>query len=233
MVKRIPSEEEIYDPNTKTTRTIRYAKGEPSIYKDEQPTSVALGDIIFSNGSLIVDGMNPNLKKFLELSNHNADNEYRMKHKEIKFKKLDPESDAAVAMDAEIEQIQVGNIVINMEIDEIRPLARVMGISVDQSAKEIKHDMLVRAKRNPKEFMSLLDDPATNRKKIILEALDLGIIDITARSISWKVGSDKGLITPVPVGHKPIEYFADWTMTDPDGDRVFEDLSKRVEKMSE
>jgi hypothetical protein len=233
MIKRIASEEEIYDPITKKTRTIRYAKGEPSIYKDEQPVSVALGDIIFSNGSLIVDGMNPNLMKFLEISNHNADNPYRLREKSVVFKKLDPEADAAVAMDLEVEQIEVGNIVLSMDIDELRPLARVLGISTDQSAKEIKHDTLMKAKRNPKEFMAMIDDPATNRQKTILEALDLGFIDITARNISWKVGSDKGMITPVPVGRKPVEYFAEWSMTDPRGEEVYQDLLARVEKAHE
>jgi len=233
MVKRIPSLEEIYDPNKKVTRTIRYAQGESSIFKDEQPKEVVLADIIFQNGSLIVDGMNPNLMKFLELSNHNADNPYRIKGKDVFFKKLDPEGDAGRAMDAEVEQIQASNIVIQMDFDELKSLARVLGVSLDQSPKEIKHHMLVKAKKNPKAFMSLVDDPVVGRQQVILDALEIGIISMNARTINWKVGDSKGVITPVPVGRKPVEFLAEWSMTDKEGEKVFEDIKKRVQSTKE
>ena len=231
--KTLPSEEEIFDPNTKKTRTIRYARGESSIYKDEQPKEVVLGSIVFYNGSLMVDGMNPSLMEFLEVSNHNADNPFKRKDKEVIFKKLDPEGDADKAMEKEIEQIQASNLVIQMDFDKLKSLARVMGVSTDQSPKEIKHHMLVVAKKSPKAFMDRYDDPVIAREQIILDALEFGLITVTARSVNWKIGDNVGLITPVPFGMKPISYLAEWSMTDKEGEKVFEDIKKRVEKLKE
>ena len=55
--------------------------------------------------------------------------------------------------------------------------ARTLGINVDRSMYEIKHDVMSFAKENPFVFLKSIDDPRTERKQVVLDAIDYGVID--------------------------------------------------------
>jgi len=229
-IKVVPSEDSIFDPETKRTRTIRYAVGEPSIFKDEQPKKVVLGTIVFTNGSLRVERTNPELKQYLDLCNWNADNPNRKKGKAKMFAILDNERDAGKQIDEELDQSRAIVMVGNMDFDDLRAYARVLGVDINRGAKEIRHDMMQLAKADPKGFVEGVDDPLVKRHQMMLDAKEYGIIDSDNRGVYWKVGNKRNLIVPVPVGKQPIEWFAEWTMNDKDGDKVFKEISKKVDK---
>jgi len=139
-IKRLPSEELIYDPTTKTNRTIRYAPGEQSIYKDEQAEKVVLSDIIFQNGSLIVPFTNPMLLSFLEKSNFNQSNPARIKGSRMLFSVIDKDKEAKVEMASEVVQIRAANAVLQMEFADLKAYARVLGVNINNSGDMIRHD---------------------------------------------------------------------------------------------
>jgi hypothetical protein len=232
-IKRLPSEELIYDPKSDSNRTIRYAPGEQSIYKDEQPAKVVLGDIVFQNGSLVVPHTNPMLRKYIELSNFNQLNPNRIKGSRVIFTILDPERDARVEMETEVAQIRAANAALTMEFADLKAYARVLGVNINNGSEVIRHDMLVLAKKAPEKFMAGLDDPLVKRQQVILDAMSYKIIEITGRSISWNMGDKKSLIVPVPIGQDAISWFAEWTMNEKDGDKVYSEIEKKVKKFSE
>ena len=234
--KRIPSEEVIYDPDTNTNRVIRFAPGEQSIYKDEQTSSpgekVVVGDIIFQNGSLVVDHTNPLLLKYLSLSNFNQSNPNRVKGSKILFKEINAEKEAAASLDTEIAQAQAVAYVGNMEFDDLMGYARVLNVNINRSVKEVRHDMVILAKKDPERFMAGADDPVNKRKQTIHSALQLNIIEINGRSINWVIGEQKNLIVPVPIGQDAVSWFAEWTMNDKDGEKVYVEIEKQIAKRS-
>ena len=70
-------------------------------------------------------------------------------------------------------------------------------------------------------------------KEIIINAKDYGIIDIQPNRISWKRGSDRVLISHVPVGVEPIDHFADFILGDEQGDPVLNEIKKQLNKFNE
>jgi len=227
-IKILPSEEEIYDPTENKTRTIRYAVGESSVYKDEQPTQVVLGDIIFQNGSIIVPYTNPTLIEFLTLSNHNAENPHRKTDKSRLFVELNPARDAEKALEQEEAVARAKALVFTLPFDEIKGYARVCGVNTSRSAAEIKHDMVRLAEKDPKGFMVGLDDPATKRQQILHDAKSCGVIEISGKGAFWKHGDEKKIFTPIPTGKDGIKWLAEWTLTDEDGKEVYKEIEKKT-----
>lgn len=236
--KRIPSQEVVYDPDTNTNRVIRYAPGEQSIFKDEQNApdpgqKIVVGDIIFQNGSLIVDHTNPLLLKFLSLSNFNKSNPNRVKGTKILFEEVNKEQDAKKSMENEVSQIRAANEVINMEFADLKAYARALGVNINRSGDEIRHDMLVLAKKDPKKFLAGRDDPKIKRKNVVMDALAYHLIEVNGRSINWVLGDKKSLIVPVPIGQDSVSWFTDWTLSEKDGQEVYSEIEKKVQKFSE
>lgn len=232
-IKRMPSEENVYDHETKTNRTIRYAIGERSIWKDEQPEKVVLGNIVFQNGSLLVDYTNPLLMTFLERSNYNKTNPHRIKGTRAMFMVLDHEADARVQINTEVEQIKAANAVLQMPFPELKAYARVLGVNISNGSDMILHDMLTLCKKDTAKFMAGIDDPIVKRQQVILDAMSFKIIELHGRSVSWLMGDKKSLIVPIPIGQRGVEWFATWTMNEKDGDEVYKELEKKVKALSE
>jgi hypothetical protein len=230
-IKILPSEEVIYDPAKDQSRTIRYAIGEASIYKDEQPAEVVLGDIIFQNGSIIVPYTNPSLIEFLVLSNHNTENPHRKTEKERIFVELNPARDAEQALELEEATSRAKALVFTLPFDDIRGYARVCGVNVNRSASEIKWDMKILAEKDPVGFMAGLDDPATKRQQVLHDAANCGVIEISGKGAYWKHGDTKNLITPIPAGKNGVEWMAEWTLTDEEGKTVFKEIDKKTQTL--
>jgi hypothetical protein len=230
--QRLPSIEEIYDPETETTRQIRYAVGETSIFKDEQARNVKLADIVFQNGKVIVDKTNPKLLQFMELSNHNQGNPNRIRGKEVIFKKLDSSASAKASVDTIVLESQAVSLCLTTDFAKLKGYARVLGRDINVSADEIRHDMILLAKKDPKKFIDGLDDPTTRRSQTLLDAREYGIIMISGRSVKWNIGDNKGIIINTPIGRDVMEYLSEWTMTERDGEEVYEEIKKRLEKLN-
>lgn len=230
-LKRLPSEEEIFDPIEGKTRYIRLAAGEPSIYKDEQAEKVVLTDIIFQNGKIIVSHTSPNLVEFLTLSNHNADNEHRIKGKQVIFKEVNLARDAEKELEAEESVARAKALVFSLPFEDLKGYARVCGVNVNRSVAEIKHDMLTLATKDPKTFVAGLDDPMTKRQQMIMDASSCGVIEISGKGAFWKFGDEKNIITPIPTGRDGVLWFTEWTMTDSEGESVYKEIEKKTQKL--
>lgn len=228
---RLPTEEVIYDPQTKSNRIIRYAPGEASIYKDEQSDTANVSDVLFVNGSLRVDYTNPLLIEYLTKSNHNTENPNRLKEKEAIFYEYNPEKVAEKELDEELAKAEAVSLIATLDFDVLKGYARVLGINIDRSSKEIKHDLMVLAKRNPKEFTAGIDDPTMKRMQTVYSAIDNGVILIKGRQFMWASGATKGTpIMVVPSTQDMMKFFTDWTMFDKDGEKVYAEIMKKLPK---
>jgi len=230
-LKRLPSEEEIFDPISGKTRYIRLAAGEPSLYKDEQPAKVVLSDIIFQNGKIIVSHTSPNLVKFLTLSNHNAENEHRIRGKKVIFREVDKKRDAERDLEAEETVARAKALVFSLPFEDLKGYARVCGVNVNRSVAEIKHDMLTLAAKDPKNFVAGLDDPMTKKQQMIMDAMSCGVIELSKGGAFWKFGDQKNIITPIPTGVDSIVWFTEWTATDSEGESVYKEIEKKTQKL--
>ena len=232
MTYRLPSVDEIFDVEKNTNRKIQYVLGEESVFAKEQSDMPVLADIIFVNGALIATAQQVNLLKYLELSNYNDSNPNRMPGKTALFYKVNIESDTkdtVETMEVEADALYTAR---SMEPQKLVGYARTIGVNTDRSMYEIKHDVMSFARDNPSEFLKSIDDPRTERKQVILDAIDYGIIVFShhANEINWVMGTKKPIIMHTPVGVEKLDYFVEYTF-DSEGEDVYKEIQKKMKRM--
>jgi len=47
------------------------------------------------------------------------------------------------------------------------------------------------------------------------------------------MGDKKSLITPVPIGQVPVAWFAEWSMVEKDGEKVYSEIEKKIRKFTD
>lgn len=140
-----------FDEETNTNRPLRYSINQKSPFEDEQDGNAILEPIIFEDGFLRVPKNNPILQQFLYYHPLNG----------IVFEEVNHERDAQAEverLDAEVEALIQAR---ELSVDQLESLGRVL-FGKDTSkvtTAELKRDMLVYAKKNPKEFLNALNDP--------------------------------------------------------------------------
>lgn len=209
-----------YDNEKREQRELRYATNMSSPFVDEQKGEVTLGHITFRNGELKVPKEQVSLQKLLSLYHPFKDN---------KYKEYIP---AKIAED-EVEdiewEIEALNAAKNMDIDIAEAIVRVeYGSKVNSlSSKELRRDLLLLAKRNPRLFLSLAADENVQLRNFAINAVEQNIITISQdqRSVHW-ASNDRKLMT-VPFDENPYSAIASWFKTD-EGVEVFKSIEKRL-----
>jgi hypothetical protein len=115
-----------------------------------------------------------------------------------------------------------------MDIDHAEAVLRVEeGSSVSNlSSKEIKRDIALFAKRNPKLFIDLANDENVVLRNFAIKAKEAGIISLgqDQRTIHW-ASNGKKLMT-VPFDENPFSAMAAWFQTD-EGLEVYKSIEKK------
>ena len=140
-----------FDETKNQNRPLRYAVNQKSPFEDEQDGNAIMEPIIFEDGFLRVPRTNPVLQEFLHYHPLNG----------IVFTEIDDEKEAKdevedlnVEIDALIEARR-------LTLEQLETLTRVM-FGKDPSTistAELKRDILVFAKNDPKAFLTTLNDP--------------------------------------------------------------------------
>lgn len=140
-----------YDEVNNVNRALRYSTNQKSPFEDEQDGNAIIEPIIFEDGFLRVPKNNPVLQLFLYYHPLNG----------LIFTEVDKEKDA-------VEEVEDLNLEIEalvearqLTLDQIETLTRVM-FGKDPSTvstAELRRDILVFAKRDPKDFLNILNDP--------------------------------------------------------------------------
>lgn len=196
----------IYDEERDAIREIRYCERENSIFRDEQQPNSVKSPVIFRMGRLFVPKDKPNLMKFL------------LAHPENKANggKLFEIVDKVKAVEMDIDKEFLVNDAINMlrtkELDELLAVALAYGMDIDRPISEIKHDLLIKAKKSPKTFIESFDNPVVAMKSKIRQAISYQIISAASDAIKWT--DTNKMIISVPVGQDPVDVFVRYCMTE-------------------
>ena len=117
-----------------------------------------------------------------------------------------------------------------MDIDMAEAIVRVeYGSKVNKmSSKELRRDLLLLAKANPKLFISLAADENVQLRNFAINAVEQDIIRISPdqRTIHWS-SNDRKLMN-VPFDENPYSAIAAWFKTD-EGVEVFKSIEKRLQ----
>lgn len=188
------------------TRSLRFASNQISVFEDEQMGDVTLPAVIFKDGKLEVPKEQILLQQFLSI--------YHPDNGKVYFE-YDPNKQAGEEVkNVEIE-LEAMNLAKDMPIEDLEAIARVclQGRVSDMASNEIRRDMLIYARKNPEEFISLTQDENINLRNVAVRATEMGIIQVAddARTVKWP-GGDK--IITVPYGENVYSALAVYFKTD-------------------
>ena len=140
-----------FDEEKNVNRPLRYSVNQKSPFEDEQDGNAIIEPIIFEDGFLRVPRTNPVLQEFL----------YYHPLKNKVFVEVDKEKDAAAQMEDLNYEVDALIEARQLTIEQLETVTRVM-FGKDPSmvsTAELKRDILVYAKRNPRDFLDIINDP--------------------------------------------------------------------------
>lgn len=197
-----------FDEKNNVNRVLRYATNQKSPFEDEQDGNAILEPIIFEDGLLRVAKTNPVLQQFLHYHPLNG----------IVFVEVDKEKDAA----QEVEELNIEVEALiearQLTIDQIEMLTRVI-FGKDPSTistAELKRDILVFAKQEPRDFLDILNDPELKfqaKVRLFFEK-KLLVLRNNDREVWFNTSTNKRKMMSVPFGDEPNDATAAYLQSD-------------------
>ena len=209
-----------FDEEKGHERELKYCENQQTPYVDEMKGDQRLSHIIFRSGALFVPKNKTILQKLLSLYHP---------HRNKVFYEWKPAKRAEDQM--EVLNLQVDALITarNIDIDMAEAILRVeVGSKVDKlSSKELKRDLLIFAKRNPKLFLDLADDENVMLRNFGIKAVENGLLRLSSDQRYFMWGSNGRKIMTVPFDEHPYTALAHWFKTD-EGMEVFSNIEKRL-----
>ena len=209
-----------FDDKKGYEREIKYCENQTTPFVDEMKGDQRLSHIIFRSGNLYVPKEKSILQKFLSLYHPDRD---------VMFYEDKPIARAEDHLDWLEFEIDAMNAANNLDIDMMEAIMRVeIGSSVSElSSKELKRDLLLFAKKQPKLFLELVTDDNIGLRNMAVKACEAHIIELSQdqRTFSWKSTGRK--LMNVPFDENPYSALAAWFKTD-EGVEVYSQVEKRL-----
>lgn len=200
-------------------RELKYCENQKTIFVDEMKGPQRLNHIIFRDGQLYVPKEKQTLQKFLEYHPDNG----------VKFAEYNPVQIAENDIDYLELEIEALNLAQKVEVDHAEAILRSeVGNKVSRmTSKELKRDILLFARSNPKLFLELVKDENINIRNLGIKAVEAGIIKLSSDQRTFMWGStDRKLIT-VPFDENPYSALAAYFKTD-EGVEVYQTIEKKL-----
>jgi hypothetical protein len=201
-------------------RELKYTKNQKTTFVDEMVGDQRLEHIIFRNGALFVEKEKTVLQKLLSLYHP---------HRDKLFYEYKPSKIAAEEIDILEQQVDALTAAKNIDIDMAEAIMRVeVGSKVSGlSSKELRRDLLIFARNNPKLFLELADDENVMLRNFGIRAVEDGILRISSDQRNFLWGSNGRKIMTIPFDEHPYTALAHWFKTD-EGMEIYTNIEKRL-----
>ena len=209
-----------FDAEKGYERELKYCQNQRTPFVDEMTGDQRLEHIVFRSGSLFVPKEQSTLQKLLSLYHPHRDKIYE------EFK---PAAIAAEEIDVLEMQVEALVAARNVDIDTAEAIMRVeVGSNVSNlSSKELRRDLLVFARNNPKLFLELADDENVMLRNFGIRAVENGILRLSSDQRNFLWGSNGRKIMTVPFDEHPYTALAHWFKTD-EGMEIYANIEKRL-----
>ena len=197
-----------FDETTNSNRPLRYAINQKSPFEDEQDGNAILEPIIFEDGFLRVPQTNPVLQQFLYYHPGNG----------TTFIEVNEEKDAAKEVEALTAEVDALIEARQLSIEQLEVLGRVLfGKDTSKiSTSELKRDMLIYAKRNPKQFLNALGDPMVKLQSNVHLFFDAKLLAFrnNKKEVFYNTTSNKKKMLSIPFGEDPMYFVTSYLQSD-------------------
>ena len=209
-----------FDEEKGYERELKYCQNQKTPFVDEMKGDQRLEHIVFRSGALFVEKEKTTLQKLLSLYHP---------HKDTIYEEYKPEGIAADEI--EVLDMQVDALIAarNIDIDMAEAIMRVeKGSEVSNlSSKELKRDLLVFARNNPKLFLELADDENVMLRNFGIRAVEAGILRLSTDQRNFMWGSNGRKLMVIPFDEHPYTALAHWFKTD-EGMEIYSNIEKRL-----
>lgn len=197
-----------FDEENNINKPLRYAVNQKSPFEDEQDGNAIVEPIIFENGFLSVPKNNPVLQQFLHYHPLNGRT----------FIEVDTERDATKEVEnlsAEVDALVQAR---QLSVEQLETVARVL-FGKDPSrftTAELKRDVLVYAKKDPKGFVNILTDPMLRLQSNVHVFFEHKLLTFRngQKEVWFNTASNKKKMLTVPYGQDPYFTIAEFLKSD-------------------
>ena len=209
-----------FDEEKGYERELKYCQNQRTPFVDEMKGDQRLEHIIFRSGALHVAREQQTLQKLLSLYHP---------HKDTIYEEYKPAKLAAAEIDVLEMQVDALTAARSIDIDMAEAIMRVeVGSKVsDLSSKELRRDLLVFAKNNPKLFLELADDENVILRNFGIKAVENGILRLSPDQRYFMWGSNGRKLMTIPFDARPYTALAAWFKTD-EGMEIYSNIEKRL-----
>ena len=209
-----------FDKEAGYEREIKYCQNQRTVFVDEMKGDQRLEHIIFRNGTLFVEKEKTTLQKFLSLYHP---------HRDKVFYEHKPEVVAENQID--VLEMQADAIILarQVDIDMAEAIMRSeKGSEVSKmSSKELKRDLLLFARNNPRLFLELANDDNVVLRNFGIKAVEEGILKLSNDQRYFMWGSNGRKLMTVPFDEHPYTALGHWFKTD-EGMEIYSNIEKRL-----
>jgi len=209
-----------FDEEKGYERELKYCQNQKTPFVDEMKGDQRLEHIIFRSGNLFVEKEKVTLQKLLSLYHPHRNKLYE------EYKPAKEAADEIEVLDTQVDALIAAR---NVDIDMAEAIMRVeKGSEVSKlSSKELKRDLLVFARNNPKLFLELADDENVMLRNFGIRAVENGILRLSSDQRNFLWGSNGRKIMTIPFDEHPYTALAHWFKTD-EGMEIYTNIEKRL-----
>jgi hypothetical protein len=209
-----------FDEEKGYERELKYCQNQKTPFVDEMKGDQRLEHIIFRSGSLFVEKEKTTLQKLLSLYHP---------HRDTLYEEYKPAVLAEEEIDVLNMQVDALTAARSVDIDLAEAIMRVeIGSKVsDLSSKELRRDLLIFAKNNPKLFLELADDENVMLRNFGIRAVEAGILRLSSDQRNFLWGSNGRKLMVIPFDEHPYTALAHWFKTD-EGMEIYSNIEKRL-----
>ena len=209
-----------FDEELGYERELKYCQNQKTPFVDEMKGDQRLEHIIFRSGVLMVPKEKTVLQKLLSIYHP---------HKDVVYTEWQPEVVAETEVDVLELEVDALMAARNLDIDMAEAVMRVeLGSKVSKmSSQELKRDLLIYAKQNPKLFLELVGDENVMLRNFGIKATELGILKLSSDQRTFTWGSNSRKLMAVPFDEHPYSALAAWFKTD-EGMEIYQNIEKRL-----
>jgi hypothetical protein len=197
-----------FDSEQNMNRPLRYAVNQKSPFEDEQDGNPLVEPIIFEDGMLRVPKNNPVLQQFLYYHPMNG----------TVFGEVNYEKDAEAEVEFLNEEVDALMEARSLTIDQLENVSRVL-FGKDPafvSTAELKRDVLIYAKRDPRGFLNLINDPMLKLEANVHKYFDGKVLTFRNgnKEVWFNTPSNKRKMINIPFGADPYVEVTLYLQTD-------------------
>ena len=209
-----------FDKEAGYEREIKYCQNQRTVFVDEMKGEQRLEHIVFRGGTLFVEKEKVTLQKFLSMYHP---------HRGQLFYEHEPVKIAEHELDWLEFEVEALGIAKNLDVDMAEAIMRAeIGSEVNNlSSKELKRDLLLFAKSNPRLFIELTTDENVQLRNFGIKAVEANIIKLSSDQRYFLWGSNDRKIMTIPFDEHPYSALAAWFKTD-EGMEIYANIEKRL-----